>query len=115
MNPELSNKWLAAYYEALQLSWTVPDFKPLLLRDSRLALQSVNFTYPDTITLEFKEVTDGNFSNFPEFPISIFDYPPATPTTLKVPLVPPPPPGSTDLSYLLTLQKPLMLCCCMCF
>lgn len=116
MNPVLSNQWLQTYYGALQLCWNDAEFQVSLMADPRGALEKkFNFTYPAVLDLQFKYVPDGNFSALPEFPISIFDYPPAVQTALQVPLVPPPPSGLTDLNYLMGLQTPAPACCCMCF
>ncbi|MBV7530853.1 hypothetical protein [Chitinophaga sp. sic0106] len=116
MNPELSNRWLEAYYSAVQFCWTQPAFQDKLIANPRAVLeQEFGFTYPSVLDLQFRFVPDQNFSAFPEFPISIFDYPPATTVSLLVPLVPPAPTGFTDLAYLVDLQSPEPLCCCMCF
>jgi ribosomally synthesized peptide (two-chain TOMM family) len=113
----LSPQWILTYYKALSKAWNDETFKLALLQNSNEALhKEFKFEVPSNIKVEFQEVQNNNFSDFPLKSVSLFDSVQKSQVVFKVPLPPAPPSMENTLDYVISLaKKPTITeCCCFC-
>lgn len=113
----ISNQWILTYYKAVSRAWSDKDFKSALLQNANGVLRKeFDFQVPENMKVEFQEVRNNDFSNFPAHVVAEFDTVQKSPMLFKVPLPEAPQPiDKNALNYLASfMDKNAVLCCCCC-
>ena len=113
----VSPQWIFTYYKAVSMSWKDAEFKSALLKNANGILrEQFNFNVPSNITVEFQEVKDNDFSQFPLKSVSVFDTDQKSPILFKVPLPPAPAPMTNQLDHITSFsgEDNTLRCCCFC-
>ena len=109
----ISEQWIIASNKAIIKAWEDKGFKKELLGATPQALKELGFHIPKNITIEFIEVADNEYRDFPEINLSLFDSVPSTPTQIKV-TIPAKPETLSDLQEELASVNVVYGCCCVC-
>ncbi len=113
---KVSNQWIITYYKAISQAWENQDFKNELLNNASSALKKLGFNVPQNISVVFEEVTNNDFSNFPEFSPIIFDELHKSNVVVKLPIPQAPTKLEESLHHLHSISNiPTSVgCCCFC-